>query len=108
MRGDVPDDSSEVPRLTQVEHADGQVHREGGAVFAATDHFPSDANDFGLPALDIVGDVTVVLAAVGLRHQHLDVLADDLLRGVAEYPFGCWIEGRDRAAVVMLMIPSTT
>ena len=34
---------------------------------------------------------------VGLRHQHADVLADDVGRGVAEYPFGGAVEGFDDA-----------
>ena len=64
--------------------ADGQLHREGRSVLATPHHFPPDADDLRDTRLEVSRDVAVVLAVVGLRHQDLDVLADDLIRRVAE------------------------
>src|SRR5260370_1174796 len=41
-----------------------------------------------------------MLLLVRSRHQHLDVLADDSVGGIAEQLFTCWIEHQDHAACI--------
>src|SRR5262249_32073548 len=77
-----------------------QVHREGAAVLAPPDDLPPAADDPRLGGAQVVGQVAVVLAAVGVRHQHPDVLADDLAGRVAEQPLHRRVDGFDHAPLV--------
>ena len=85
---DVVDHASEIAAAVGFEFADRQVQREGRAVLAPATHFSTDADDLLDAGPDVVGDVAIVLGAVGLRHEHLDVLADELRGAVPEQPFG--------------------
>ena len=40
------------------------------------------------PVVQIALEIAVVALAIGRRHQHADVLADHLVRAVAEQPLG--------------------
>jgi len=72
-----------------------------GAVLAPGDELASgDADDLRSAAGAEIPQIAVVLAVVRLRHQHLDVAADDLLGGIAEQAFRRRIEAEDRAALV--------
>lgn len=76
------------------------VHREldgeGRAVFAHRRQFaPRLAQDPRLAGLEIAPQMAVVLGAVRLGHENLDVLADELRCRPAEYPFGRGIDGVD-------------
>ena len=52
------------------------------------------------PVVEVAREVAVVRLAVGRRHQHLDVLADHLGRGVAEQPLGRRAERTHDAVLV--------
>ena len=41
-----------------------------------------------------------MLGPVGLGHEHLDVLADQLRGAVAEQAFGCGIDALDQTAII--------
>ncbi len=81
---EIVDDADEDRLAVLRRLADRKVHREGRAVLAATLHLAADADDLCLTGSPVVAEVAVVLAAVRLGHQHLDVLPDDLGRPVAE------------------------
>ena len=65
--------------------ADREVERERRAVAPLADDLPADADDAPLPGAAVPVEVAVVLGAVGRRHEHADVAADDLGRRVAEH-----------------------
>ena len=58
------------------------------------------------PVLPVVGEVAVVFAVIGLGHEHLDVLPDDLLRRITEEAFGGRVERLDRPRSSMVRIAS--
>ena len=98
--GDVADDSREKSPRSKLYLADGEVHGEGGAVLAQADDLAADADDLLLPGGQVIVQVAVVLVAVRLGHEHLDVLADDLARRVAEQPLRRRVHRLDHAASV--------
>src|SRR6202044_125075 len=59
-----------------------------------------DADDFGMPRAQVIGDVTLMLTLEWFRHQQLDVLPDDLRRRVTEFPLCRWVESLDGAVFV--------
>src|SRR5262249_34092894 len=73
---------------------------EGRAILPAPAHLAPDSDDLLNPGRGIIGDVSVVLGAVGLRHQDLDVLAHELVSGIPEQPLGGRIDRLDQAEVV--------
>ena len=99
--GQVADEAGEVVPLAGAHLADRQLHREGRAVLALADHDAADADDAPLAGGEIALEIAVVLLAIGRRHQHADVLADDLAGGIAEQPLGRRAEATAmRAALV--------
>ena len=70
--------------LAQMHFAHRQVHGKCHAVFAQSDDFTSDTNDLGLAGAQIISDVLIMLAVVRLGLQHVDVLADNFIRCIAE------------------------
>ena len=58
--------------------ADRQMQREGGAVLPPAHHLPSDADDLRHAGGEVAGEIAIVLLVIRRRHQHVDVLADDL------------------------------
>ena len=73
---------------------------KSGAVLAAALDFAADADDVLFSGLQVPGQIAVVLFPVRRGHEHLDVLADHLLGGIAEHPFGGGIDRLDDAAGV--------
>ena len=51
------------------------------------------------PVSEIAADITVMLFAIGLRHQRFHILADDFGGGIAEHLLGRWAEGFDQSAL---------
>ena len=100
LGGNVADQSDEQAAVVAFDFGDREVHRENVAIAAAALDLAADADDMrGLFGL-VAGQVAVVLVPVRLRHQHLDILADDLGGTVAEDFFGGLVEGLDEAAFV--------
>ena len=83
-----------------MELAHGQVHRKRGAILATACDFPAFADDLRFAGADVIREVRFVLAAIGLRHQPPDVLADDLLGGVGEEPLRGRVERLQHPLVV--------
>ena len=99
-RGDVAHDPDEPAPLSDANLAHRDIDRKDRAVVAPAFHFAPDADDDRLAGLQVAGEAGVVVRAVGLRHQLLDVLAERFGALVAEDPAGRRIEGFDRAALV--------
>ena len=98
--GDIAGDAGEHALVAHVQFADREVHGEGGAVLAQADDLAADADDLLLAGGQVVVQVAVVLVPVGLGHEHLDVLADDLGGRVAEEPLGRRVHRLDLAVRV--------
>ena len=98
--GDVPGDAGEQAPPGDPHFTDLQLHREGRAVLApAVDDAPL-ADDLGLPGIQIVGKVAIMLGTAGLGQQHPDVIAHHLVRRIAEHVLGPRTEGLDDARLV--------
>src|SRR5690606_2495296 len=79
LSGEIVNDTGEIALVSDRVLADRQVHGKEGAVPAQPLHLPADPDDPALPGLQISPNVSVVLARIGLRHQHGDVAASELL-----------------------------
>ena len=79
---------------------DRQIHREHGPVFAAPRHLAPDPDDLFLASCEVIREIAVMFAGMGLRHQHLDVLPGNLRGGVAEHLLGRLVDGQDQAFAV--------
>ena len=86
--------------LCNVHLADRELHREGRAIAAPADHDPADADDSPLIGALVAFDIGVVALAIRRRHQHLDVLADDVRGLQPEQAFGRRTEGLHDAVLV--------
>ena len=93
--GQIVDDADENRLAVLLRLADRQVHREGRAVLALADHLAADADDLASAGAVIIVEIAIVLVAIRRRHQHLDVLADDLARPIAEQRLAGRIEHQD-------------
>jgi hypothetical protein len=80
--------------------ADGELHREDGAVLAQALDLAADADDPPLAGGTVAGEIAVVALPVRGRHQHTDVAADDFLGTVAEQPHRRRAERADQAALI--------
>ena len=78
LRCQVMDDPGKVTLAVDLILADREMHGKGRAVLAQARHLTADTDDLALTGLQIVADIAVVLAPVGLGHEHLDVLPDQL------------------------------
>ena len=86
--GQIPDETGEEALVAGAHFADSELHREGRSVAAlANDHTP-DPDDPPLSGAQIALEVAVVALAIRRWHQHLDVLADNVRRRMAEQAFG--------------------
>ena len=81
---EIMDHAGEIAPAIRLELADGQMQRKGGAVPAAAAHLAADSDDLLDAGRLIVGDVAIMLRLVGLRHEDLDVLADQFRRIVEQ------------------------
>jgi len=83
--GDVAQDAGEDALFPALEFTNRQFHRNDRAVFAPALHLPSpQTEDVGLLGAAIALKISVMVAVVGLWHEHLDVLSLKLLQTVAE------------------------
>ncbi len=98
--GDVAHEAGEQALVAEAYFAHGQVHREIRAVFAPAERFAANADDFRLSRAQVIGEVAVVLLAVGGGHEEGHVLANHVGRRVAEGALGRRIERLDDAAPV--------
>ena len=80
--------------------ADREMERERCAVATAPGHLTATADDRGDACVEIPAKIRVVLFVIRRRHQHVDVAADRLGRGIPEQPFGAAIEGLNRTFAV--------
>ena len=85
--GEIVDDPDENRSLFLLGFADRQVHGEGRAVLALTQYLAADADDFAFAGPAEIVDVAIMFFAIRPGHQHLDVLADDLVGAIFEQLF---------------------
>src|SRR5215467_5018147 len=89
---DVADKASEKVTVAGSHFSYRQLHREGRAVLALTDHDAANSDDSPFSSSQISPQVIIVILPVGRRHQHLDVFSNNFLPGIAEQPLGCRAE----------------
>src|SRR5262249_21914288 len=75
-----------------LELADRQVQRKNAAILAAATYFAPNADDFLDTCGEVIGDIAIVLAAIGLRHQDFDVLPDQFDGAIAKQALGRWVD----------------
>ena len=97
---DVAHQAREHQLAVHLELGDCQVYREDRAVLALCLQLPANADDARLAGHEVALDVAVVMMAVGRRHEHGDVRAQQLLRAIAEKPLGGGIHRLDDAVTV--------
>ena len=98
--GNIASDAGEQQALRQMHRPHREVHRKHRAVLAQAFDLAADADDPGLPGRQIVLNVLVMIATIGLRHQQPDVVPDHLVGGIAEHPLGGMVETLDDAAII--------
>src|SRR6516165_11106639 len=82
-----------------VQFADCQLERKLGPVLAPPGYDASETDDPALAGRKIARDVAVVALAMRCRHQHADIAAAYLARGIAEHALGGGAERLDDAAL---------
>ncbi len=98
--GQITHETGEEALAVGMRLADGELHREDGAVLAQALDLAADADDPPLAGGTVAGEIAVVALPVGGRHQHAHVAADDLLGTVAEQPHRRRAERADQAALI--------
>ena len=99
--GNIAHRAGEITLTTQFKGTDGQIHREGTAILALAADFATCCSDDMRFARRVVAvQVTVMLAVIGFGHQHLHVLADDLIGLVTEQPLAGRVEALDGAVLI--------
>ena len=79
--GQVVQDANELSVPLDGELADGQVQRERGAISPAPRDLPPGSDNLGSPRRQIASEVRFVLLVIRRGHQHVDVLAQEILFG---------------------------
>src|SRR6476619_2612515 len=64
------------------------MHGECRSVLSLARYDPADADDMPLSSRPIPGEITVMTRAVGIGHQHADILTDGFEFCVAKLPLG--------------------
>ena len=98
--GDVADEADEARRIGALHATDGQLGGEFAAIAALRQQLATDADDARLAGLDVVPQVVVVLRAIRLGQQDVDLQPDDFLFVVAEHPLAGMVEQLDAALVI--------
>ncbi len=99
--GDVADDAGKVAHAVDGEGRDRQVDGKDFAGLApGLDLTAGGADDLGQAGGQVVGEIAVVPRLVRLGHQHLDVLAHDLVGRIAEDAHARLVEAFDAALLV--------
>jgi hypothetical protein len=98
--GDVADDAGEDARAADQGFAHRHVHGKDRALLALALDFPADADDAPLSRRHVALEVAIVGATIGLRHQHIDLVAHHLVDAIAEDALGGLVGGEDRSLLV--------
>jgi hypothetical protein len=78
------DHPREVAPAVGLELADRKMHRKNAAILTAAADFAPNADDFLDARGDVIADITVVFAPVGLRHQDFNVFTDQFGGAIAK------------------------
>src|SRR3954470_13988163 len=93
--GNIAHDASEKAPAAARPFRNRKIKRYQRAILALTLYFTTDADDLRDAGPVIVCQVIIVLIAMQPRHQHLDVLSDDLSGLIAEDTLRGRVEGLD-------------
>ena len=85
--GQVADEAGEEAPFGHRNFADGELHRKGRAVLTLADDDPTDADDPALAGAVIALQIAVMRRAIGLGHQHANILPHHFIGGPAEQAF---------------------
>src|SRR5207248_641094 len=99
--GYVADDPDKDQLITVARLADREVHRKHRAVFPAANDLAADTDDLLTTGAQVIREISIVLAGIGLGHQDLDVAPDELIGRIAEQPLGRAVDRADRAAIAV-------
>jgi hypothetical protein len=77
-----------------------QIHGKCSAVLPLTEYFAAATDDSSFAGPMEIVDIATVLFAIWSRHQHFDVLADDLTGLILEQLFAGEVEHQHAAARV--------
>src|SRR5271167_4495352 len=88
MFGQVAHKSGEVRHAAGLHFTDREVHRESCSVPALARYDSSDPDNVPFARGAVARQISVVTGPIRHGHQLVDVLADGLLFGIAEQPFG--------------------
>src|SRR5688500_1989847 len=98
--GEIADESCEERFVTRVHFADRELERKRGAALALPNDDPANADDPFFACAVVAFEVSIMLPPVRLRHEHFDVLADDLYGAVTEQALGGRAERLDGTGFV--------
>ncbi|MCY1366582.1 hypothetical protein D9M69_534850 [compost metagenome] len=84
--GQVAYKTREKPSTTRSHLPDGKFHGKGRSVLSLTDDNTVGSDNSLLARREVPLEIAAVFLAIGLRHQHPQVLADHLIFGIAELP----------------------
>ncbi len=76
--GEIPHNARKEHVLSHLHHAYRKVHGKDGSIFSPPKNFATFSYYFGNAGLEITGQVKVMLRKVGLRHEHFDILPNDI------------------------------
>lgn len=94
-RSDVVGETDKVALSMCGAFRDAELDLDRTAVPVAGSDLATHANDPPIAGFQVTADVMVVLAAVGLGHEHADIAAPHFLGPIAKEPFRCRIHGAD-------------
>ena len=77
-----------------------KIDCEVRTAFSPTQGFPADSNDSGIAGVEVVLQVTIVCAFVGLGHQQRHVFPENFLCVASEHGLRGRIEGLNQAFVI--------
>jgi hypothetical protein len=98
--GDVAYQSCEKAIAADADFTNGDLHCKGAAVLPLAQGLSLDAENPSFARRQVLADIRVVAAAIGLRHQHTDVSADNLCRFIAKHFGGTAAEGFDDTGTI--------
>ncbi len=98
--GDVAHDAGEIAAPVSPPLGDREIQREDRAIPPPAPDLTPDTDNLRLAGRAVIGDVPIVLAVIGLGHQHADVAPNDFVRRIKEDLLGGAVEGLNDAVLV--------
>ncbi len=93
--GQVVKNGREEPAAIQINFADGQINWKSGAVFSQAGDFSANADDFATSGTKIIGEISIVLGAIRLWHELIDICSKEFGTTVSKESLGSRIDRFD-------------